>query len=165
MSVMSDNDRETTKKIRRREERAQNRRWLWLNETQVAMGWFIVIGLGALLGTIYLSQASRIAATGRRMQLLQEDLSNIKRENAELERDIASAQSLERLQEGALRMGFISAQPEDIEYLVVPDYPPPPAPQPTPQPRPEPVESMQEALWLVVTSRLSDMVQGEANEP
>lgn len=165
MSAMSEKTNRPSKKMRRRAERAQNRRWLWLNETQVALGWFIVLGLGALLGTVYLSQASRIATTGRRMQTLQQDLSNIKRQNAELEGQIAGAQALDRLQAGASRMGFITADPQDIEYLVVADYPPPVAPQPTPEPRPEPVETMNEALWLVITSRLSDMVQGNANEP
>jgi cell division protein FtsB len=161
---MSEHTGQTTKKMRRRAEKAHNRRWLWLNETKVALGWFIVLGLGALLGTIYLSQASRIAGTGRRMQSLQEDLNNIKRENAEIERQIAGAQSLSRLQEGAEQMGFITADPEDIEYLVVADYPPPVAPQPTAEPPPQPVETMDEALWLVITSRLSDLVQGNANE-
>ena len=161
---MSEKTNPVTKKIRRREARAQNRRWLWLNETQVAMGWFIVLGLAALLGTIYLSQASRIATTGRRMQTLQEELNNIKRKNAELERDIAGAQALDRLREGAAGMGFLAAEPDDIEYLVVPDYPSPVVPLPTPVPSPEPIETINEALWLVITDRLSDMVQGEANE-
>jgi hypothetical protein len=155
---------ETTKRIRRREAEDRTRRWLWLNEAQVAMGWFIVLGLAALLGTIYLSQASRIATTGRRMQVMQDDLETVKRLNADLERDIAGAQALDRLQTAAAQLGFVPAGPDQIRYVVVTDYPTVQEPTPTPVPVPVPVESMDEAIWMQLTSSLSDLVRGESGE-
>lgn len=156
----------STKKVHRREARDRARSWLWLSEAQVAMGWFMVLGLAALLGTIYLSQASRIATTGRRMQELQAQLDDLKRQNAELERDIAGAQALDRLRAGAERLGFEPADPDDLEYIVVSDYPIAPPAKPTPVPTPAPpIETVEEALWLSVTTTFDNLLRGESREP
>jgi hypothetical protein len=121
----------------------------------------------AILGVIYLNQSSKIAAVGRHVQTLQFELNVIQRENAELQREIAQAQSIDRIEEEAERMGFVSAQPLDIEYLVVPSYPPiveigetesdATVKSPT-------VETMREGLWVVVESGIRDLMQGESRE-
>ncbi len=148
--------------------RQRARNLIWLTEAQAALGWGIIIILIALLGAIYLTQTSRIAATGRRVQLLQGDLTDIKRENATLERQIAEAQALPRLQERAAALGFIPARPDNIEYLVVPDYPTgaPPIATPPPEviPTPEPIETIQEALWYAVKEYVAGLIQGESSE-
>ena len=158
-----------------RETREQARRLSWLTEAQAAVGWGIILVLAALLGTIYLRQASQIAAVGRRVQTIQIDLEDTKRENAELERQIAEAQSLERLQQEAIRLGFTIADPEDIEYIIVPDYPVAAeidtaataalsgaeVAVPTPAP---PLETMNEALWLQLQNRIDSLIRGEAGE-
>ncbi len=142
----------------------------WLTEAQAALGWGIILILIALLGAIYLSQTSRIAIVGRRVQLLQEDLDNLKRQNAEIETDIAAAQSLERLEVEARQLGFVPAQADNIEYLVVPGYPADAAakengsgPPPDTPPR-NPPHSMSEALWLLVKAEFGNLVQGESGE-
>lgn len=153
---------------RRTRERA--RRFSSLTEAQAALGWSIILVLVALLGAIYLSQASRIATVGRRVQVQQNQLQALKRENSALERRIAEAQSLERLQQEAIRLGFIQAQPDDIEYLIVPDYPPESSaaaaveatPEPTPVPLPP--ETMHEAIWLSVKASIGNLISGESNE-
>jgi cell division protein FtsL len=148
----------------RREKRQEAKRLGILTDAQVAMGWFVILALAAWLGTIYLSQASRIAGTGRRVQILQNQLDELKRENAVLERSIAEAQSLERLQQEAIRLGFVRAAPEDIEYLVVEEYPAEQAavPVPTPLP-PQPVETIREAIWLTAGNSVIGLMYGEAN--
>lgn len=151
----------------RREKRQKARRISALSDAQVALGWFVILALAALVGAIYVSQASRIAGAGRQVQLLQNRLDDLKRENAELERDIAEAQTLERLQQEAIRLGFVRAAPEDIEYVVVEGYPqatPPPSP-PSPTPAfTRPAESMTEAIWLAVRGSVDGLVRGEAGE-
>jgi hypothetical protein len=148
--------------------RQRARKLIWLTEAQAALGWGIIIILVALLGAIYLTQTSRIAATGRRVQLLQGDLTDIKRENATLERQVAEAQALPLLQQRAAALGFMPARPENIEYLVVPDYPtgPPPITTPPPEviPTPEPIETIQEALWYAVKDYIAGLIQGESSE-
>jgi FtsZ-binding cell division protein ZapB len=151
----------------RRQQRQKAKRIGILTDAQVAMGWFVILGLVALLGAIYLNQASRIAGTGRRVQLLQNELDGLKRENADLERSIAEAQSLDRLQEEAVRLGFQRAEPEDIEFLAVSEYPAvaPPAAGETPPPPPQPVSTIGEALRLAAEGVLGDMVRGESAQP
>lgn len=143
------------------------RRLLWLTEAQAALGWGVILILVALLGAIYLNQASRIATIGRRVQSLQIQVDNVKRENASREREIAQAQSLDRLQSEATRLGFRRARPNDIEYVIVPDYPvAPPAPlliaSAPPPPAAEAIERIQDALWLALRASMTNLIRGEA---
>ena len=139
-----------------RQTREQLKRLNALTEAQAALGWGVILVLAALLGTIYVSQASRIASVGRRVQILQNELTELKRQNNDLERDIAAAQAIDRLQAEATRLGFVEADPTDIEYIIVPDYPAeleetdPLEIPPTVTAVPPPVETVREALWPVL---------------
>lgn len=152
-----------------RESREQARRLSWLTEAQAAIGWGIILVLAALLGAIYVRQASRIATVGRRVQVKQIELVELKRQNADVEQSIAEAQSLDRLQSEAIRLGFVPADPEDIEYVVVPQYPADNGetavflPTPTAQPAPIP-ETIGSAIWQKLRSSITGLVQGEARE-
>lgn len=152
-----------------RQTREQHRRLSWLTEAQAAIGWGIILFLAALLGAIYVRQASRIATVGRRVQVKQIELVELKRQNAAIEQSISEAQSIERLQEAALRLGFVPADPEDIEYVVVPNYPVGAeaiveAVTPTPPPRPPIPQTMSEAIWRSIRNGITGLVQGEARE-
>lgn len=154
--------KKTENKRQSKKEKRRNR--FWLTEAQAALSWGIILALGALLGTIYLYQASRIATVGRHVQDLQNELDDVKRVNAELEREIAEGQSLDRLQSEAQRLGFVTARPEDIEYLIIPDYPTAinqGAPLEEPDP-PPPVETIGEALKIAFQSSVNDLVRGES---
>ena len=148
--------------------RGELRRLLKLNEAQAALGWAVILVLVTLIATIYLIQASHIAETGRRVQILQFDLADYKRQNSVLERQIAESQSLNRLETAARQLGFVLATPEEIEYIIVPDYPahteslallPTAVPTPT-----EPIELIEEALWLVVRDNITDLRRGASSE-
>ncbi len=151
--------------------RARLKRLLKLWEAQAALGWAIIVILGALVGTIYLVQASSVAQLGRRMQILQNDLADLKRGNAEIERKIAESQSLDQLQIRAQQLGFLPANPDEIDYLVVPDYP---ADEPEitleslrpveAVPPPEPIETMEQAIMMWIQQRFSGLSQGVANQ-
>lgn len=143
----------------------------WLASAQAATGWAVIIIMAALLGAIYLNQASEIATIGRRVQQEQNALEEAKRINADLERQIAEAQSLERLNAEALSMGFVPAGPDDIDYIVIPEYPNYEAPLTLPTDEPEqtevvapPPETMLEALSLAFRSLTDALVRGQANE-
>lgn len=153
-----------------RQTRHQLRRLRTLTEAQAVLGWGVILILAALVGTIYVSQASRTASVGRRIQILQNELSELKRQNTVLEQDIAEAQKLDRLQAEAARLGFIPAQPDDIEYIIIPDYPTtlattsPLAIAPTAVPQPQPPDTMSAALIANFQDNINDFVRGEANE-
>ena len=137
---------------------------LRLTEAQVALSWGALLTLAALVGTIYLLQTSDIANRGQEVQILQRRLDDIKQQNIELERDIAEAQSLDRLQREALKLGFTRSTPRDVEYLVIPEYPEAPAAVATPEialPG-EPPENMAEALWLAITNSVGDLIHGKS---
>lgn len=151
----------------RNQARELARRLGWLTEAQAVAGWGVILILAALLGAIYLNQASRIAAIGRRVQIQQSELDELKRVNGELERQIAEAQSLERLQQEAARLGFQPAQTDEIEYIVIPGYPleetAPPPPAATAE-APVIPETMWEAVWLTLRNSGKALIQGSANE-
>ena len=52
-----------------RQKREQLKRLGWLTEAQAVLGWGVILILVALVGAIYLNQASRIASVGRRVQV------------------------------------------------------------------------------------------------
>jgi cell division protein FtsL len=156
-----------------RRKREQLKRLSWLTEAQAFLGWVIILILVALLGSIYLNQASRIATVGRRVQVLQNELERLKRENALFDRQVAEAQSLDRLQRRAIEMGFVPARPSDIEYLVVPDYPIIPNKEPESDAEPgksllpkesEPPRNMSVAIWSTLKAGVGDFIYGEAGE-
>ncbi|HSH02110.1 MAG TPA: hypothetical protein VLL52_06275 [Anaerolineae bacterium] len=159
-SPPTDSPRQPTRQ--RRAAVARYRTWL---EAQASLSWAIIIILTALLGTIYLNQASQAATIGRTIQIKQFELEDLKRTNATLEQEIAAAQTLDRLQDEAQSLGFIPANPQSIEYLIVTDYPAlTPQNQATPTPVPPPVETMHEAIWLTLKTSLSNLVRGEYSE-
>ncbi len=138
-----------------------------LSEAQAALGWAIILMLVALIGAIYLNQTSEIATTGRQVQELEFDLADLRKANAELERQIAKAQTLEILQQAADSLGFESTESYEIEYLVIPEYPSETAvsvPAATPEPLPQPAESIQEAIFLSLDAAFADLIRGESNE-
>lgn len=152
-----------------RRTRAQLKRLTRLTEFQAVLGWGVILVIAALLGTIFLRQSSRIANTGRQVQILQNRLIDLKRENSAFEKQIAEAQSLERLQSEVIRLGFIPAQPGDIEYVIVPNYPVvetavPDLPAPDVETAVTPPATIQEALWLAINDSINYLIRGEASE-
>lgn len=160
-----------SEKPRPRQARELARRLSWLTEAQAAAGWAVIIILAAFLGAIYLNQASKIAAIGRRVQIEQSDLDEFKRVNGELERLIAEAQALDRLNTEALALGFHPAAADEIEYLVIPNYPIGEAIEPAlsqadheSQTAPAPPQSMLEALALTARSISDQLFRGQSHE-
>jgi cell division protein FtsL len=155
-------------KTRPRQTRELARRLGLLTEAQAAAGWGIIIILAALLGAIYLNQASKIATIGRRIQSEQQLLDELRLKNADLERQIAEAQSLERLMAESQRLGFVASTPADIDYVVIPNYPSEPVwgtpIEEEPPPRPQPPETMLEAITLAIRAMGIGLTRGEVSE-
>lgn len=149
-----------------RRSRSEKRKSLFLlTEAQAVLTWGVIMALAALVGGIYLFQTSTIASVGRQVQVLRNELNEVKRLNADLERDIAEAQSLDRLKEEAIRLGFSRAQPDDIEYIVIPNYPisvPEMVHQQVAVTRSESPESIGEALWHLMRGSVDGLIRGES---
>lgn len=148
-----------------RKSRSEKRKSLFLlTEAQAVLTWGVIMALAALVGGIYLFQTSSIARVGRQVQLLRSELNEVKRLNAEFERDIAEAQSLDRMQEEALGLGFNRARPEDVEFVIVPDYPVTVAETVDLQSATHLVhpESIGEAFWILLRGSIGDLIRGES---
>lgn len=112
-------------------------------EAQAALSWGVIVALLALLGVVYLSEASQMISSGYHLQEMAGRLRELQKENTYLDAEIATAQHVEQLQRQAIGLGFSPAHPGDIEYLPVPNYPPTPG-QPVVEVAPDPRESVGE---------------------
>ncbi len=91
----------------------------------VALRAGLLLTLAALLAGLYLGQASEIATTARRIEMLKQQQADLQAQNAELLDQIAIEGSVPRLQERAAKLGFVPAQ--QVDYLPVTAVPPEPA--------------------------------------
>jgi cell division protein FtsB len=91
-------------------------------DVKTAIGSILIFVLVSLLGWLYLSQASQVTTTGYRIYELESERARLQRENAKLMLEIAALERLEDIEARARQLGFVS--PDQMEYLVVADYPP-----------------------------------------
>lgn len=154
-----------------RQAREQLRQLTAMIEAQAAIGWALILVIVALLGVIYLNQTSHIATVGSQVQRLQFNLTEIKRQNNELERHIAQAQTFVYLQDEANRLGFSQAQPTDIEYIIIPNYPGTVDESQLTSSivaetavLPSYPDTIGEALYVAIKSQINSLMQGEASE-
>ena len=150
--------------------RAQLQDFWTLSKAQTAITWTMIAVLMAMAAVFLLVQASAVAAVGREIQTLQFELNSLRQQNSDLERQIAEAQSITEMRARASQLGFRNAIPEETIYIVVNDYPAQPAPfVPFPETeaerlinQPEGVETMQEAVQLILYQTLSGFFEGSA---
>lgn len=73
----------------------------------------------SLLGWVYLTQASFVAVTSRRVQELEAEKKRLQEQNLELMVEIAGLESVTRLSRRAQELGFVSASLDETEFLAV----------------------------------------------
>jgi cell division protein FtsL len=128
----------------------------------------LLIALFALVGLIYLGQSSQATLTGARMLELQGESERLKRENAQLEYEIAVLTTPAKIAERARAQGLRPATISQTIYVTVKDYPvtpPQPAPVVTESPTTPPTsDSFVVVLWNEVLTRLGLAPSGRAVE-
>lgn len=94
-------------------------------EGRATLGMLIMLVVLSLLGWIYLTQASHVATTSRRIEELQIDKARLEQQNLELVVEIAELESIERLSARAQELGFTTVALDDADFVVaaVPDVP------------------------------------------
>ena len=108
-------------KIRIRRENNQGRPSWGFSRKNMAL-FLLLLLLGSLIGSFYLSQASQAATAGLDVISLTEQREHWRQENSELRRAIAEKESLSNVKERAEELGF--KQRERVEYLIVDQLPP-----------------------------------------
>lgn len=84
-----------------------------------------VVGLLIVAG-MYLAVNAKVAEAGRQVLVLERRREELQRMNAQMLTELAQMTSPERLLERAASMGFQPVRPDEIEYLAVPGWTPPP---------------------------------------
>ncbi len=84
------------------------------------MALFVVVAM--IIGALYLVQSTTSVSTVREIQQLREQRDRIQRENEALRAENAELYSIPNLIQRAETLGFVTAAPEDIQYLVVEGY-------------------------------------------
>jgi cell division protein FtsB len=82
-----------------------------------------VVLISAIAG-VYLSINSQAAAAGRDIQSLENQISEINKEIAELRTNLAAERSTEKLMSRAEALGFKMIDPKEAVYMRVPGYEP-----------------------------------------
>jgi cell division protein FtsL len=82
---------------------------------RLALRLFALVVVLTVMAALYLMLVSRTAARGRHIQQLEAELFRLRRENEQLEVEIASEGSISHLWERAVELGFAPA--EDVEFL------------------------------------------------
>jgi len=131
----------------------------WRPQRQVLALATLALFVLMIMGALYLSQSSSSSELGRQLEDLIAQRDDLEQQNEELQAEIASLQSMPRLQQRAEELGFAPADSSDIEYLVVNGYNAHPNPnaavvpvQPKPQTAPTYDESFTGWVQQVIDS-------------
>jgi hypothetical protein len=73
---------------------------------------------------VYLSVSAQAAASGRKIQSLERQITNINNEIAELTSELAAARSVDRMKSRAQALGYVPLDPHQAVYLEIPGYDP-----------------------------------------
>lgn len=84
----------------------------------------LALFVGIIIGVLYLSQSASASTLGRQLEALIDERNALEQANEQLRAEIASWQTVDRLQRRAAELGFVLAGTENIEYLVVDGYDP-----------------------------------------
>ncbi len=96
----------------------------WRPQRQALVLLALSLFVAIIIGALYLSQSSSTSVVGRQLEDLISQRDNLEQENEELRAEIASLESMPRLEARAQELGFGAATENDIEYLVVNGYNP-----------------------------------------
>ncbi len=84
----------------------------------------LIVVLVALVAGIYLSVSARGTLAGRQILILESEIADNQRKNADLETQLATANSTAVMEQHAEALGFHPANPDEIVYVAVPGYQP-----------------------------------------
>jgi hypothetical protein len=95
----------------------------WRTQTQAVAAWSVTLLIIAVIGGLYLAVASRAGTAGRDLQRYEAEKTELTRANDELRAKLAELRSVTRLANRARELGFAPAQPDQVEYVAVKNYP------------------------------------------
>jgi hypothetical protein len=127
----------------------------WRSQTQMLATLSIGLLILLVVGGLYLAVASRAGNAGRDLQNLEARKADLLRENDRLRAQLADLRSMDRMAARALALGFVPANPQQLVYVHVPNYPHPSARADAPA---ESVAAKPSSDWL--TNTLQQLLGG-----
>lgn len=97
----------------------------WRTQTQGTSLVLAGVVMVAVIGALYLAQASRTSTAGRRLQDLESQRQQLEQQNAQLRAEIAALRSVPRLISAAQGLGYHQASASEVDYVVVRGVNPP----------------------------------------
>ncbi|MFH2103522.1 MAG: hypothetical protein ABIJ39_09250 [Chloroflexota bacterium] len=98
----------------------------WRHQRQWIGLFLLVIVLVAMVAGIYLNVTAGASVAGREIQILKDKIIDNQRSNHDLETHLAELTSIKSMHTQAEDLGFEPIRPEDITYVIVEGYIPPP---------------------------------------
>ncbi|MGE5221101.1 MAG: hypothetical protein ACM3PY_01605 [Omnitrophica WOR_2 bacterium] len=94
----------------------------WRRQVQMLVVFLVLLVLGATVAAVYLNVSAEAVAMGHDVQIMQDDIDQLSRANADLETKLAYLTSEQTMKERADKMGFEPVQSDQIMYLKVQGY-------------------------------------------
>lgn len=96
-------------------------------QRQWIISFIAVVGMLALLASLYLNVTAGASIAGRQIQNLEVEITTNEQLNADLETQIATSMANSVLAQRAQAMGFQAVDRKTLQYMIVPGYFPPQA--------------------------------------
>ena len=94
----------------------------WRVQRQYVGAFLLAVIVLALVAALYLDLSARTTLTGREIQTLQTQITDLQRSNADLETELANLTSSAMMQQRALELGYRPVKPGELDYISVPGY-------------------------------------------
>jgi cell division protein FtsL len=94
----------------------------WRVQRQWVGAFLLIVIVGALIAALYLDVTARAAVAGRDIQELRLEITNVQRQNADLETQLADLTSTAAMQKRAAALGYRPVQPGELDYVAVPGF-------------------------------------------
>jgi cell division protein FtsL len=113
-----------------------------------ARTWSLLVATIVLFGAVYMGQSSQAAMTGQRVLEKQDKLTRLEQENVQMQADIAVMLSPDRIEKRARAIGLHLANPDQIKYIGIRDFPVDSKPAlATTAPAPTPASGLDVTAW------------------
>jgi len=94
----------------------------WRKQLQYIVFFLVVLVMGAVVAGIYLNVTARAVTVGQEIQVMQNQIDDLKRNIADNETSLAYLTSTSVMEERAKEMGFHPVEQGKIIYVMVPGY-------------------------------------------
>ena len=94
----------------------------WRKQLQIIGLFLLLVVFVALVAGIYLNVTARAATMGREILIMQSNIDQLELDIADLETQLAIANSAKEMEERARDLGFRPVDKDELTYVVVPGY-------------------------------------------